>query len=137
MVVSAEEDAVIEICVAAVLPFLDVVGFTPGRWPITTRPKAATVTNREGSFLVCGEGALGTAQVEWDAVLVGDDLLAAIRADDPLRGASTDRGVYTFQPGLPVVILQVFYPGDDFHGRLTAGIDLVGVHPNAGGDEFD
>ena len=65
VVVTAKEDAVVEVGVASVCPGLfEVVGLGPGGWSVTALGAAALVAQHEGDALGSREEALFAAEVE-------------------------------------------------------------------------
>ena len=92
VVLSAEEHAVGEVCLAVVAhPFVDVVCFAPFGWSLAVADDASAVSGGEGDALSSGEGALSASDIEGLTFEADRDGKYAVVARDSLGGSDGNR----------------------------------------------
>ena len=96
VMVSTEDDPVVEAGAAAGFPGSEVVGFGPGGWPVAPGEGASAIPGGEGDALSRGEEPLGASDVDDPIIRAEEHGHEAGFADVPLDGADRQSG------GLPV-----------------------------------
>lgn len=93
VVIPTEQDPPIDIGAPVICrPLVDVVRLAVGRGAVAAPPAASAVTDRKRDPLARGEQTLLSADVEWVAPAVDEDLLLARLAETLLDGCGRERG---------------------------------------------
>jgi hypothetical protein len=137
VVMSAQEDAVGNIGSAALRPFVDVVGLGPGDGPVAAGEPASSIPGRERDALPCGEGSLGSSDVENLTALVELDGNATTLAEVALDGGDADRVELPVDPAKATALAQVAIGNVDLHHRVTRTEHGAIVHIGGDANQLD
>ena len=129
VVTAAEQDSVVEVGAAAVVPGVEVVGLAPGAGDVAALGAAGAVPHQKGLSLGGGEEAAGPAEVDWKALPAEDDRkdprgagkAPSIASGDPVSWEVVTRDEPRADQvrGGEVGAQRVERDGDDNRGRIA------------------